>query len=140
MKLYCCLLLVIAALLPKLSTPLQAEEQANRIFELRKYTAHAGKLKALHARFRNHTNAIFERHGMEPVGYWTPASGDESKNTLIYLLAYPSKAARDKAWDDFRQDPAWQTVLKESRAKSGGALVKKVESTFLAPTDYSRIK
>ena len=122
------------------STWVSADEKPNRLFELRKYTTHSGKLEALHARFRDHTNQIFQRHGMELIGYWTPASGDEAKNTLIYMLAYPDKEAREKAWDSFRQDPDWHQAYKESRENAGGPIVKKVESTFLAPTDYSLIQ
>ncbi|MGH9426153.1 MAG: NIPSNAP family protein, partial [Terriglobia bacterium] len=34
-----------------------------RVFEIRTYTANEGKLDALHARFRDHTTKIFEKHG-----------------------------------------------------------------------------
>ena len=37
------------------------------VFELRTYTAPDGKLGELHARFRNHTLRIFEKHGMTNV-------------------------------------------------------------------------
>ena len=69
----------------------RAEEP--RVFEMRIYTTHDGKLDALNARFRNHTNKLFEKHGMDLVAYWTPLEGDEAKNTLIYVLAYPSREA-----------------------------------------------
>src|SRR3954463_15345722 len=82
------------------------EKKAERVFELRTYTAAEGKLDALNARFRDHTNKLFVKHGMEIIGFWTPT--DEKKgasNTLIYILAYPSKEAADKAWKGFRDDP-----------------------------------
>ena len=63
----------------------------HRIFEIRTYTAHPGRLDALHKRFREQTNSIFVKHGMSLIGYWTPADGPESKNTLVYILAYPSR-------------------------------------------------
>lgn len=111
---------------------------ANRVFELRIYTTHPGKLDALHKRFRDHTCNLFEKHGMTLVGFWTPNEGDQAENTLIYLLAFPSRAARDKAFAAFRDDPAWKKAYKESIAD--GKIVKKVESKFLSPTDYSEIK
>src|SRR5258708_23575214 len=47
-----------------------AEEKGKeRGFELRTYTAAEGKLDALNARFRDHTNKLFVKHGMELVGY-----------------------------------------------------------------------
>ena len=45
------------------------------IYELRTYEAAPGKLPALNARFRDHTRGLFERHGMEVVGFWTYAHG-----------------------------------------------------------------
>ena len=40
-----------------------------RVFELRTYTASEGKLSDLQARFRNHTTALFKKHGITNVGY-----------------------------------------------------------------------
>ena len=109
-----------------------------RVFELRIYTTHEGKLDDLHKRFREHTNRLFVKHGMDLVGYWTPADGDEAKNTLVYLLAYPSREARDKSWQGFRNDPDWKRAFAASR--TNGPIVKKVDSKFLNPTDYSLIR
>lgn len=102
-------------------------------YELRTYTAHEGKLEALHNRFRNHTTKLFEKHGMVNVGYWTPQ--ENAKHQLIYLLGYPDRQARDRAWKKFFEDPEWKKAYRESIAD--GRLVKKVHSLFLAPTDYS---
>ncbi|MEZ6109303.1 MAG: NIPSNAP family protein, partial [Pirellulaceae bacterium] len=72
-----------------------------RFFEQRIYTAHEGKLDDLNKRFREHTCALFEKHGMELIGFWVPTEGEKSENTLIYILAYPSKEARDASWQGF---------------------------------------
>src|SRR5262245_39840681 len=65
----------------------------SRCFELRTYTAPPGKLEALHARFREHTNDLFRKHGMTIVGFWVPSEADKgASNTLVYLLAFPDKA------------------------------------------------
>jgi NIPSNAP len=109
-----------------------------RLFELRTYTCNDGKLDELHKRFREHTNRLFVKHGMELVGYWTPAEGPEAENTLVYLLAFPNREARDKAFKDFGADAEWQAAYKASHAN--GPLVKQVKSQFLNPTDYSPIK
>ena len=115
-----------------------AEEKTTRFFEMRTYTTHPGKLDALHARFRDHTNPIFKKHGMQLVGYWTPTDESLKNNTLVYILAYKDQACRDKAWDAFRNDPDWKKAFKASR--EDGPIVKKVDSKFLTPTDYSPIK
>ena len=105
---------------------------------MRTYTAAEGKLEALHARFRDHTNKLFQKHGMTLIGYWTPADGPTSKNTLIYILAYPDKDAREKAWKDFQADPEW--VKAKNDSEKDGKLVDGVVSVFMNPTDYSPIK
>lgn len=115
--------------------------KGGRVFEMRTYYASPGKLEALHARFRDHTTKLFEKHGMTNVGYWVPIDGQTgaaSGNTLVYILSYPSLEARKKSWDDFQNDPAWKSV-KETSEKDG-KLVDKVDSVFLSPTDYSAIK
>jgi hypothetical protein len=109
-----------------------------RYFEMRTYTANEGKLDALNARFRDHTTRLFEKHGMTNIGYWVPSEGDRSKDTLVYILAFPDKEARNKAFKEFAEDPDWKKAQSESEAN--GKLVKKVESIFMNPTDYSPIK
>ena len=113
--------------------------EKTRFFELRTYTTKPGRLDALHARFRDHTNKLFVKHGMEIVGYWVPTDPERSKDTLIYVLAYPSKEAREKSWKDFQADPEWQKAKAESE-KDGPILAKPPESVYMTPTDYSPIK
>lgn len=109
-----------------------------RVFEIRTYTAHEGRLDALHARFRNHTTRLFERHGITNVGYWTPRDAPQSQNTLIYVLAHPDRETAKKSWDAFRSDPEWQKARAASEAN--GPIVSKVESLFLDATDYSPLR
>ena len=108
------------------------------VYEMRVYTAPAGKLGDLQARFRNHTTKLFEKHGMKNVGYWTPTEGPQAGNTLIYILQYPSREAATASWQAFRTDPEWQKVKSES--EKNGPLTTKVESTFMAATDYSALR
>ena len=109
-----------------------------RVFEIRTYYTHPGKLDALNARFRNHTVKFFERHGMTNVGYWVPMDPPQSENTLIYIVAHKDREAAKKSWDAFRKDPEWLKVRTESEAQ--GPINTKVESVFLTPTDYSPMK
>jgi hypothetical protein len=111
---------------------------ANRYFEIRTYTANEGKMEALHARFRDHTNRLFVKHGMELVGYWVVNSGPNAGKDLVFILAYPSKDAREASWKAFGADPDW--VKAKADSEKGGALVGKVDSRFMDPTDYSPIK
>lgn len=116
------------------STPLPAAAD-DRVYELRTYVANEGKFDALHARFRNHTLKLFEKHGMENVAYFVPTDEPKSANTLIYLLAHKSRDAAKASWKAFVEDPEWKKVAAESEVN--GRLVQKVEAVFLKPTDYS---
>jgi hypothetical protein len=83
--------------------------------------------------------ALFKKHGIDNIGYWTPAAGQKGAGeTLVYLLAYPSKEARDASWKEFQNDPDWKKAKDES--ERDGKLVEKVDQLFLNPTDYSPIK
>ena len=123
--------------------PADDKKNSNKIYELRVYTTNEGKLDDLHSRFRDHTNKLFKKHGMELVAYWTPSDPGKKfpfkpENTLIYVLAYPSKQAREKSWKGFIGDPEWKKVFAASR--EDGPIVSKVQSCFMNPTDYSPMK
>ena len=122
-----------AALFASAMVVLAAEPKDSRVYELRIYHAVPGKLDDLNKRFREHTVKLFEKHGMENIGYWVPT--DNTNNVLIYVIAFPSREARNKAFRDFGSDPAWQAAAKASEAN--GKLVTRVESYFMQATDYS---
>lgn len=109
-----------------------------RVFELRTYTAPEGKLGELHARFRDHTLRIFEKHGMTSIVYLAPMDAPAANNQLVYLLAHKSREAAKASWDAFRNDPEWKKVASESQVS--GTIVSKVESVFFTATDYSPLK
>ena len=109
-----------------------------RFYEMRTYHVNEGKLEDLHNRFRNHTNKLFKKHGIEMVGYWTPADAPASKNTLVFILAYPSRQAREQSWNAFANDPEW--VKAKADSERNGPLVTKVDQLFMNPTDYSPSK
>ena len=128
------LLTALLAVIPALSAT-----AADRVFELRTYTTAPGKLAALNTRFRDHTIALFKKHGMEVVAFWEPTDKEAgSGDKLVYVLAHASRAAAEASWKAFRDDPEWVKVKAES--ETGGALTTKIESVFLAPTDYSPLK
>jgi hypothetical protein len=110
-------------------------ESSTMVYELRIYHAHEGKLDALLARFRDHTMALFERHGMKNLAYWVPTDEPLKGNTLVYILAHPSREAATANWKAFQADPEWQSVKQKSEAE--GPLVDKVDSTFLTLTEFS---
>jgi hypothetical protein len=117
----------------------QDASSAHRVFELRTYYTNEGKLTDLHKRFRDHTCRLLKQHGAELIGFWTPLDEKDGKgNKLVYLVAFPSREAAKKTWDEFGKDPEWRKVREESH--KNGVLVNKVDSVYMEPTDYSEMK
>lgn len=114
-----------------------------RVFEFRTYHTPEGKLPALHTRFRDHTMALFQKHGMTNLFYFQPMDADKGHdNVLIYFLAHPSEEAGHKAFADFRADPDWIKAKSESE-KDGSLTLPQpdgVKSIYLQATDFSPIK
>ena len=115
---------------------LAATSASADVYELRTYTTNEGKLDNLNARFRDHTVALFKKHGIESVGYWVPADEPKSKNTLIYVIKHKSRDAAKASWKAFIADPQWKKVAKESQ-KDGQILAKRPESVFMSAADFS---
>jgi hypothetical protein len=136
-------LAVLALTVPALARVFAAPRATggSRVFELRTYHTNPGKMEDLHKRFREHTIHYFKKHGIEPVGFWTPQDDKDGKaDTLVYLVAFPSREAAEASWKSFRADPGWQKAFADSH--KNGPIVKPelIKSVFLDPTDYSLIK
>ena len=117
---------------PNLPAEVKNVAKDSRCFELRTYTVREGSsIDVLHARFRDHTNALFRKHGMTIVGFWQPVG---KPDTLIYLLAYKDGAARDAAWAAFGSDPDWVKTRTEMPVNV------QVDNVFMAATDYGPMK
>ncbi len=133
----------------------------NDVVELRTYIATEGNLDRLHARFRDHTMKLFEKHGMRnlayfelyrdddtgvgnllrmfaPVGQETSAvegNVDAAPVALVYLLAHASKDAAANSFQSFRSDEDWIKARQDSESNAGGSLTvgNGVKSLFLKP-------
>ncbi len=121
------------------TSAMAGKKEEKRVFEMRTYITHPGRLDALNKRFREHTCALFKKHGMDLVGFWTPQSAEQGKdNTLVYVLAYPSREAAKASWDAFQADPEWTKARNAS--EEDGKIVAKVISVYMDPTDYSAVQ
>ncbi len=107
------------------------------IYEQRIYTCIPGRLPALLRRFETQTLAIWRKHGINPVGFWTVLVGDGS-NDLHYMIAWESLADREKRWGTFQADPEWQKARSES--EKDGPILANIKSSFLIPTAFSAMK
>ena len=115
------------------------EEKVNqRIYELRTYTTHPGRLPALHKRFAEHTCRLFEKHGMKNEMYWTPTDEKLKDNTLIYFLSHDSQEAAEKSWKAFQADPEWHKVRDASEAD--GKIVAGVTRIYMTQVPWQQGK
>lgn len=121
-----------------------------RIYEMRIYYPHEGKLEDLLTRFREHTTDLFEKHGFVNVAYWVTRPGEspsyatqiaplnEGEQSLLYIVSFPNMEARNKSWEAFVNDPEWIRVYEESR--KNGPLVREIDQLFMDPTDFSKLR
>ena len=119
----------------------ESSESKGKLYELRFYTTNPGKLPDLHARFRDHTMKLFEKHGMENIIYWTVSEGteqdgDNSENMLVYIIAHKDEAAREASWAAFRADPEWQAVAAKSE-ENGKILAEPPRAILMRDTAFS---
>ena len=127
-----------AAMMLSIASEMEAQgggAKSDVVYELRVYHANEGKLDALVARFRDHTDAIFKRHGMKSLAYWLPTDEPLKGRTLIYILKHPSREAATANWKAFHDDPEWVKVSTASEVN--GKLAAKVDSTYMTLTDFS---
>ena len=127
-----------ALMLAIVRLPASSPQPPHHVYELRLYHVKEGKIDALKARFGDHTDAIFKRHNMKSIGYWSPEDAPDSQNLFIYILEHPSRQEAEKNWAAFQADPEWQKVKKESEAN--GPLVDHIDRYFMDPTSFSALK
>lgn len=116
----------------------EEKPMTGKVFELRTYHVHPGRMPALEKRFRDHTIGLLTRHGMKLVGFWKPAEPGKADEVLVYLVEHSSRAAADKAWAAFRVDPQW--VSARDASEKDGKIVMKVEVQWWNATPYSALK
>jgi hypothetical protein len=114
-------------------TPGNVQAESNRVFELRVYHVVPGQLLVVQSIFKEHTLPMFARHGITSIGLWVPQDRPGSENTLICLVAHPSREEAKKNWNAFYADPEIEQVLRKTN-------VEKIDSTFLDPVDFSPLK
>ncbi len=110
---------------------------AGPVWELRIYQAGDGRWEHLVRRFRDHTDRLFKKHGMKPIGYWSPTDGTaRQKRRFVYILEHASRYAAYRSWNRFSTDREWQDVL--DRPEFQRVLAERPISIFLTENDYSR--
>jgi hypothetical protein len=108
---------------------------SGKVYELRIYHVVPGKLDSLVSRFREYTDKLFAKHEMKSVAYWKALDKPVKSSTLFYILEHPSREEAAANWKAFQDDLEWKTV--KAKSEENGKLVEKIDSTFLALTDFS---
>lgn len=117
-------------------SPATEKARQDKTYELRIYTAAEGKLGDLNSRFREHTEKLFNKHGMRSIGYWVPTDEPKSKTHLYYVLEHTSRDSSKESWKGFVNDPEWKEVAKKTEA-NGKLLAIPPEAVFMKAVDYS---
>jgi hypothetical protein len=107
------------------------------LYELRIYHCMPGKLAAVVTRFETATVKLFEKHGIQPIGFWTVAIG-ESNADLYYILKWDSLDERQKKFGAFQADPDWIAV--RNKSEEAGPIIASFSNTILTPTNFSALK
>jgi hypothetical protein len=112
----------------------------SRCFELRFYRVDPtrdgvgqfkGGINELHKRFREGELEVFKKNGVDVMAVWQNL---DEPGTLVYLLSYKDRAAREAGWAAFNADPKWT----ELRLKYFVPLNSTI--TYMSATDYSPLK
>ncbi|MBM9462838.1 NIPSNAP family protein [Aeromicrobium sp. YIM 150415] len=101
------------------------------IYELREYVAHEGAEQKVHDRFADDTLPLFERHGLDVIGFWQDR---EDPTRILYLLRFDDLDTQQLAWSRFQNDPDWKQAKASSEAD--GPIVAEMTSRILNPVSY----
>lgn len=104
------------------------------IYELRIYHIHPGKMADIHRRFSTLTLRLFEKHGMRTVDFWEDAEG---KNIIYYILEHKDMESRNKAFNEFLNDPEW--IEGKRLSELNGPIVERIENYFMKRVPYSPV-
>lgn len=93
--------------------------------ELRIYTLHPGKLEAMKERFTRVNRVLFARHGIEVVNIWR---NPDDENTFVFLLTFPDRETRERAWAAYHEDPDFLAQRDEQKS-----IIANITLHLLAP-------
>ncbi len=103
-------------------------------YEMRTYHCKPEHIGRLTARFEHDVLPLWEEYGIRLVGFWQTAVGPLMD--VMYILAWDSLAERESLWSAYQADERWLEIKQQSEAETG-PWVYGIESTLLAPTQFS---
>ncbi len=126
-------LLALSSLLPAAAAR-AAEPGSTTVHQIRIYDLVEGKEDAFHARFRDHTVRIMNRHGFKILSMWEAKA--DGKPKFVYLLEWPSRQVMAASWAGFMADKEWSDIKAASREVQG-PIMGGIQDLTLVTTPYS---
>ena len=108
------------------------------VFQLRIYHLLPGRLDAIQTRFRDHTQALFEKQGLSNYPYWITVEKEGVQSKLVYFIGHQNKEEFNAAFGRFVADPEWIKVRDASEVS--GKIVEKIDSHFYTALPFSPMK
>ncbi len=132
-------LLTAFANVPSIEVPKATSAQAPRLFELRTYESHNERAHRAKVRMFAEMGEvdIFRASGLTPVFFARTFAGPRMPS-LMYMLVHENMAAREKSWDNFRNNADWKK-LSATPGYTDPEIVSNITTVFLRPAAYSQI-
>ncbi|MFT4856043.1 MAG: hypothetical protein ACI9UV_002541 [Algoriphagus sp.] len=106
--------------------------------QMRTYTLLDGKVPNIQARFRDHTQALFEKQGLRNYTYWMTVPKDGSQPKLLYLLGSKDQVSFEAGFQAFVKDPEW--IKARDASEASGKIVEKVDAIMFKTLPFSPLK
>lgn len=119
---------------PGLFVPAPPPGPPPSLYQLHFVQAAPGKLDALHARYRDHQIRLANKHGIESVGFFTPA-GENPDGLIFSVVRFHEYEKSLSGWSEFVSDPEWKDVVAET--EKDGPLIANMGRKYLRATHYS---
>jgi hypothetical protein len=125
--------------MPHVEVPAATAAKGARLFELRTYESHNERSHRAKVKMFAEMGEIeiFRRAGLTPVFFSRTVVGTRMPS-LVYMLVHENMAARDKSWNNFRNDPDWKK-LSQTPGFTDVEVVSNITDVFLRPAAYSQI-
>ena len=130
-------LLVNFVSMPAYDIPDTKAPKSERVYELRSYQSYSENkgLAKIHMFDEGGETEIFKRLGFNAVFYSQALIGHERPN-LVYMTTFDNMDDRNKHWDSFRTDAAWDKLKVKEEYKD---TVSKNNTHLLRPMEFSQI-
>jgi len=108
------------------------------VIQMRTYFMLNGKVPNIQARFRDHTQDLFEKQGLRNYPYWMTVEKEDSQPKLVYLLGAKDQGSFDSGFAAFVKDPEW--LKARDASESSGKIVEKIDAVMFKTLPYSPLK